>query len=55
MKIVRLGKLLSNGKRIVLSGVNNGEIVVVNPPASIVSGWVLVNGKLSPPKTDQDS
>lgn len=54
MKIVRLGKTLPNGKKIVLSGVNNGEKIVINPPSNIVSGWILNDGKLSPPKNNND-
>ncbi len=55
MKIVRLGKALPNGKRVVLSGVNNGEKIITNPPSNIVSGWILNNGKLSAPKNNDDA
>lgn len=55
MKIVRLGKMMPTGERIVLSGVNNGERIIINPPSNIVSGWMLVNGKLSPPKDKEET
>lgn len=55
MKIVRLGKASENGYFIVLSGISANERIIVNPPSNIVSGWILNNGKLSPPnKTNQE-
>lgn len=55
MKIVRLGKEVSAEKVIVLSGIDNGEIIIVNPPASIVSGWILDKGKLTPPENSDNT
>ena len=49
-KIVRLGSAGSEGKVFVLSGVRDGDEVIVNPPSGIVSGWVMDNGRLMPPK-----
>lgn len=40
MKLVRLGQRLQNGKVVVLSGLNQGDQVVDNPPAGVKSGWV---------------
>lgn len=55
MKIVRVGNASQNGQYIVLSGIKASERIIVNPPTNIISGWVLNNGKLSPPKkTDQE-
>lgn len=51
MKIIRLGRALE-GRYTVLSGIHNGQRIIVNPPSNIRSGWVLVNGKLTPPKND---
>lgn len=53
MKIVRVSRSSNNGMRTVLSGINEGEQIVVNPPASIMSGWVLKNGRLMPPSETQ--
>lgn len=49
MKIVRVSRSSQNSNRTVLSGLNEGEQIVVNPPASIMSGWVVKNGRLMPP------
>jgi len=53
MKIVRISRSSVNGNHNVLSGLNEGEKVVVNPPANIMSGWVLKNGRLMPPSAVQ--
>ena len=53
MKIVRISKSAPNGQHTVLSGLNEGEQIVINPPASIISGWVLKNGRLMPPSEAQ--
>ena len=53
MKVVRVSKAATNGMQTVLSGINEGEQIVVNPPASIISGWVLKNGRLMPPSETQ--
>ena len=55
MKIVRISRSSFNGQHTVLSGLNEGEQIVVNPPASIMSGWVLKNGRLMPPSETQAS
>lgn len=49
MKIVRISRSTANGKHTVLSGLNEGEQIIVNPPATVMSGWVLKNGRLMPP------
>jgi len=54
MKIVRVSKSSTNGYKTVLSGITEGEQIVVNPPASIMSGWVLKNGRLMPPSETQE-
>ena len=55
MKIVRVSKSSNNGFKTVLSGIKEGEQIVVNPPASITSGWVLKNGRLMPPSEAQNN
>lgn len=55
MRIVRVGKATMNGYYIILSGVSEGERIIVNPPSNIVSGWILINGKLNPPKKEEAS
>jgi len=54
MKMVRVSKSSTNGFQTVLSGVSEGEKIVVNPPATIMSGWVLKNGRLMPPSDTQE-
>lgn len=54
MKIIRLGKETNSGRHVVLSGLHDGENIVVNPPYNIVSGWVLVNGRLAPPRSSAE-
>jgi RND family efflux transporter MFP subunit len=54
MKIVRVSKSSTNGFQTVLSGIQDGQQIVVNPPATIMSGWVLKNGRLMPPSETQD-
>jgi len=54
MKIVRVSKSSTNGFQTVLSGINEGEQIIANPPASIMSGWVLKNGRLMPPSEAPD-
>jgi len=49
MKIVRISKSSINGMRTVLSGIHEGEQIIANPPANIISGWELKNGRLLPP------
>ncbi|MDX1352775.1 MAG: efflux RND transporter periplasmic adaptor subunit [Thiomicrorhabdus sp.] len=53
MKVVRISKSSTNDMQTVLSGINEGEHIVVNPPASIISGWLLKNGRLMPPSATQ--
>lgn len=55
MKIVRVSKSSNNGFKTVLSGIKEGEQIVVNPPASITSGWVLKNGRLMPSSEAQNN
>ncbi|WP_051640889.1 efflux RND transporter periplasmic adaptor subunit [Thiomicrorhabdus sp. Milos-T2] len=54
MKIVRVSKSSNNGYKTVLSGIKEGEQIVINPPASISSGWILKNGRLMPPSEAQN-
>ena len=49
MKVVRVSRSSNNGMHTVLSGLSEGEKIIVNPPPSIVSGWVIKNGRLMPP------
>lgn len=49
MKVVRVSRSATSGMRTVLSGLSEGEQIVVNPPATIISGWVIKNGRLMPP------
>ncbi|BBP45204.1 efflux protein [Thiosulfatimonas sediminis] len=46
MRIVRTGQASNGNYLSVLSGLQSGEQIVLNPPAGIVSGSVLQNGRL---------
>jgi len=54
MKVVRISKSSNNGMRTVLSGINEGEQIIINPPANISSGSILKNGRLVPPSDSDD-
>ncbi len=54
MRIIRTGSSQNNTHYTVLSGITAAEQIIVNPPADIISGWVLHNGKLSPPNTSDE-
>jgi RND family efflux transporter MFP subunit len=41
MRIVRLGREISNDRVMVLSGVKEGERILTQPPKAIASGWVV--------------
>lgn len=38
LRLVRVGYPLPDGRISVVSGLNGGEMVIVNPPANLVSG-----------------
>jgi len=46
MKIIRTAKASKNGYLTVLSGLQDGEHYIANPPSNIISGLMLKNGKL---------
>ena len=48
MKIVRTAKASKNGYVTVLSGLQDGEHYIANPPSNIVSGLMFKDGKLVP-------
>jgi multidrug efflux pump subunit AcrA (membrane-fusion protein) len=45
IRIVRTGSEVGESKITILSGVKNGEKVVVNPPLNIKPGWKPEEGK----------
>ncbi|GAB6068907.1 efflux RND transporter periplasmic adaptor subunit [Thiomicrorhabdus hydrogeniphila] len=54
MKVIRTSKSSTNGMLTVLSGINEGEQIIINPPANISSGMSLKNGRLTPPSDSDD-
>lgn len=46
MRVIRTGQASNSQYFSVLSGLNSGEQIVLNPPAGIVSGDVLQNGRI---------